>query len=122
MGVSVPGAGPVRAPASRDVSLRFAPRAVVIAHQEAEGRKRASEHGEATGLRDLDAVRAEIAAEDSEHAATFAALLSEMGTGAGARKSAAGSLERLLQKETWHNQGGGWISGAIYGVNDGLAE
>src|SRR5207248_8011014 len=30
-------------------------------------------------------------------------------------------LQRLLSRETWHRTGTGWISGAIYGANDGLA-
>jgi VIT1/CCC1 family predicted Fe2+/Mn2+ transporter len=30
-------------------------------------------------------------------------------------------LDRLMGRESWHRTGGGWISGAIYGANDGLA-
>jgi VIT1/CCC1 family predicted Fe2+/Mn2+ transporter/rubrerythrin len=30
-------------------------------------------------------------------------------------------LDRILGRETWHQSGSGWISGAIYGANDGLA-
>ncbi len=30
-------------------------------------------------------------------------------------------LDRILGREQWHRTGGGWISGAIYGANDGLA-
>src|SRR5437763_15515115 len=30
-------------------------------------------------------------------------------------------LNRILGRETWHRRGEGWISGAIYGANDGLA-
>src|SRR5205807_2889815 len=30
-------------------------------------------------------------------------------------------LDRILGREHWHRTGGGWISGAIYGANDGLA-
>ena len=30
-------------------------------------------------------------------------------------------LDRILGRETWHDSGSGWISGAIYGANDGLA-
>jgi vacuolar iron transporter family protein len=30
-------------------------------------------------------------------------------------------LDRILGRETWHQTGGSWISGAIYGANDGLA-
>src|SRR4029077_1407259 len=31
------------------------------------------------------------------------------------------ALQRILARETWHRTGSGWISGAIYGANDGLA-
>src|SRR5437763_2867442 len=30
-------------------------------------------------------------------------------------------LNRILARERWHRTGAGWISGAIYGANDGLA-
>ena len=30
-------------------------------------------------------------------------------------------LDRILGRERWHQTGGGWISGAIYGAKDGLA-
>jgi len=30
-------------------------------------------------------------------------------------------LDRILGRERWHQTGAGWISGAIYGANDGLA-
>jgi len=30
-------------------------------------------------------------------------------------------LDRILGRERWHRTGGSWISGAIYGANDGLA-
>src|ERR1700694_2317345 len=30
-------------------------------------------------------------------------------------------LDRILGREKWHRTGSGWISGAIYGANDGLA-
>ncbi len=30
-------------------------------------------------------------------------------------------LDKIMGRETWHRTSGGWISGAIYGANDGLA-
>jgi VIT1/CCC1 family predicted Fe2+/Mn2+ transporter len=41
------------------------------------------------------------------------------GTGGGGLPRAR--LDRILGREKWHRTGGGWISGAIYGANDGLA-
>jgi VIT1/CCC1 family predicted Fe2+/Mn2+ transporter len=44
------------------------------------------------------------------------------GAARGPRRNVQSALDRILSRETWHNQsGGGWIGGAIYGVNDGLA-
>ena len=47
------------------------------------------------------------------------------GAGAGATPlavpGAKARLDRILGRERWHRAGGGWISGAIYGANDGLA-
>jgi vacuolar iron transporter family protein len=30
------------------------------------------------------------------------------------------TLDAILRRERWHGRGGGWVSDAIYGVNDGL--
>jgi VIT1/CCC1 family predicted Fe2+/Mn2+ transporter len=38
-----------------------------------------------------------------------------------APSSVQSRLERILGREKWHRTGSGWISGAIYGANDGLA-
>jgi vacuolar iron transporter family protein len=38
-----------------------------------------------------------------------------------AAPGAQARLDRILGREKWHRSGGGWISGAIYGANDGLA-
>ncbi|HLH65139.1 MAG TPA: VIT1/CCC1 transporter family protein [Solirubrobacteraceae bacterium] len=45
------------------------------------------------------------------------------GNGAGGdhAEKAKARLDRILGRERWHRRGGGWISGAIYGANDGLA-
>ncbi|HXY80322.1 MAG TPA: VIT1/CCC1 transporter family protein [Gaiellaceae bacterium] len=43
------------------------------------------------------------------------------GTVPGTRGAAQARLDRILGREQWHESGSGWISGAIYGANDGLA-
>ena len=58
-------------------------------------------------------------AEDGGGAAVEAVTESPL---AGARQPQVQSrLDRILGRERWHQSGGGWISGAIYGANDGLA-
>ncbi len=37
------------------------------------------------------------------------------------QQSAKARLDRIIGREKWHQSSGGWISGAIYGANDGLA-
>jgi VIT1/CCC1 family predicted Fe2+/Mn2+ transporter/rubrerythrin len=37
------------------------------------------------------------------------------------QRAAKDRLEKITGREKWHNAGGGWVSGVIYGANDGLA-
>jgi VIT1/CCC1 family predicted Fe2+/Mn2+ transporter len=122
MGVAVPDRTKVRLPRSMDLSLRFAPVDAVIAHQEAEERRLTGVHSDLTGDQATDALLEQIGAEDAEHALALRGLMS--GGGPPTRqpkRNVRSALDRILSRETWHKQGGGWIGGAIYGVNDGLA-
>ncbi|HEY8741138.1 MAG TPA: VIT1/CCC1 transporter family protein [Candidatus Dormibacteraeota bacterium] len=121
MGASVPNPRTVRLPRSMDLSLRFAPVDAVITHQEAEERRLSNAHSEMTGDPDTDALLAEIGAEDQEHAGALRALMVGPTAVKQHQHNVQSHLDRILARETWHTRGGGWISGAIYGVNDGLA-
>jgi len=121
LGVRVPDRETVRLPRSIDLSLRFAPVDAIIAHQEAEERKLSSEHSEMTGDEATDVLLRQISEEDAEHAGTLRALMRGTTRGPGQRKKVQTTLDKILGQETWHRQSGGWIGGAIYGVNDGLA-
>jgi VIT1/CCC1 family predicted Fe2+/Mn2+ transporter/ferritin-like protein len=37
------------------------------------------------------------------------------------QQRAKARLDKIISREGWHQSSGGWISGAIYGANDGLA-
>jgi VIT1/CCC1 family predicted Fe2+/Mn2+ transporter len=121
MGVDVPSRDSVRLPRSIDLSLRFAPLDAIIARQEAEERRLSSAHADLTGDAATDVLLEEISREDSEHASTLRALMRGGSRGGGGQARVQGALDRILGREHWHTQGGGWIGGAIYGVNDGLA-
>ena len=121
LGTAVPDASTVRLPRSMDLSLRFAPVDAVISHQEAEERRLSGAHAEMTGDPDTDTLLAEIGAEDEEHAGALRNLMVGKGATLQQQGNVKSHLERMLARETWHTRGGGWISGAIYGVNDGLA-
>jgi VIT1/CCC1 family predicted Fe2+/Mn2+ transporter/rubrerythrin len=84
-----------------------------------------------TGDPETDALLHEIRDEERAHSETVGGLRSANG---GTPAAPAGSsltpgqeraksrLERILTREKgWHQTSGGWIGGAIYGANDGLA-
>jgi vacuolar iron transporter family protein len=121
MGVAVPDRSKVRLPRSMDLSLRFAPVDAVIAHQEAEERRLTGAHSDLTGDEATDALLEQIGAEDAQHAIALRGLMTGGTTTRQPKRNVQSALDRILSRETWHNQGGGWIGGAIYGVNDGLA-
>jgi VIT1/CCC1 family predicted Fe2+/Mn2+ transporter len=121
LGAAVPDPATVRLPRSMDLSLRFAPLDAVISHQEAEERRLSGAHSEMTGDPDTDVLLAEIGAEDEEHAGALRGLMAGKGAALQQHGKVQSHLERILARETWHTRGGGWIAGAIYGVNDGLA-
>jgi VIT1/CCC1 family predicted Fe2+/Mn2+ transporter len=121
MGVAVPDRSKVRLPRSMDLSLRFAPVDAVIAHQEAEERRLTGAHSDLTGDEATDALLAQIGEEDAQHAMALRGLMPGGSPTIQPKRNVQSALDRILSRETWHNQGGGWIGGAIYGVNDGLA-
>jgi vacuolar iron transporter family protein len=121
MGVAVPDRSKVRLPRSMDLGLRFAPVEAVIAHQEAEERRLTGAHSDLTGDEATDALLEQIGQEDAQHAMALRGLMTGGPPTRQPLRNVRSALDRILSRETWHKQGGGWIGGAIYGVNDGLA-
>jgi VIT1/CCC1 family predicted Fe2+/Mn2+ transporter len=82
-----------------------------------------------TGDPDTDRLLREIRKEERSHSLAVADIRSggggpEADGGAElpiAPPGARARLDKILGRESWHQRGGGWISGAIYGANDGLA-
>lgn len=64
--------------------------------------------------RDADASRIlkEIAVEEKAHAKMLKTMVPQVGP--------QNVLQAILGRERWHGRGGGWVSDAIYGANDGL--
>ena len=54
----------------------------------------------------------EIAIEERAHAKVLHGMVPQLG--------ARNVLQAILGRERWHGRGGGWVSDAIYGANDGL--
>jgi VIT1/CCC1 family predicted Fe2+/Mn2+ transporter len=66
-------------------------------------------------IADTQQILKEIATEERAHSKALAAMSSPPGP-----QGPRAVLDTLLKRERWHGRGGGWISDAVYGVNDGL--
>jgi VIT1/CCC1 family predicted Fe2+/Mn2+ transporter len=77
-----------------------------------------------TGDADTDVLLGQIRDEEQQHTVALAQLRAgsvptiERGT---SPEGPQVRLTRILGRERWHRGSGGWISGVIYGANDGLA-
>jgi vacuolar iron transporter family protein len=74
-----------------------------------------------TGDDETDELLRDIRKDEASHSMAVKELRSEEAAPAPAAPPAQARLDRILGRETWHQSGSGWISGAIYGANDGLA-
>lgn len=149
LGIEVPHAASVRIPLILRLQARVAPLPKLLAAREAaELDEVGGVYGEATGDPETDRLLGEIAAEEQTHSVTVRGLIAgqtgavqeargsrmpapvQKGVGsalpssggeADGRERVQSRLDRILSRERWHSTGGGWIAGAIYGANDGLA-
>ncbi|HEY6874933.1 MAG TPA: VIT1/CCC1 transporter family protein [Candidatus Dormibacteraeota bacterium] len=121
LGVAIPSPESARLSSLQRLQAQLAPISVVIARMEA------AEHSEiddkyrtTTGDPATDEVLSSIRVDEQAHSRSLDELQAAHATDA--RPTTVQShLDRILRRETWHRTGAGWISGAIYGANDGLA-
>lgn len=82
-------------------------------------------YGRPTGDPDTDRVLREIRKDERSHSRAVQEMRGTSGPAPEpspiAVPGAQARLNRILGRESWHQMGGSWISGAIYGANDGLA-
>ena len=111
------------------LQARLAPVERLLAQREAaEALDIQERYTEPTGDARTDQLLADIRAEEESHADQIQDLRRVPGTDtqreaairSGPQGAQAG-LDRILRREKWHQGGSGWIAGAIYGANDGLA-
>jgi vacuolar iron transporter family protein len=122
LGQPIPDPSTVRIPTWLRLQARFAPVMRMLAHMEsAEQVEITDRYKRPTGDPETDAVLASIRAEEQGHSRSLDAIQATHGSGEPPASGAEGKLNRILGRETWHRTGSGWISGAIYGANDGLA-
>jgi VIT1/CCC1 family predicted Fe2+/Mn2+ transporter/rubrerythrin len=122
LGVSIPNPASVRLTWWQQMQARLAPVAAVMARMEAaEQSEIVDRYQRPTGDPDTDAVLASIRVEEQGHSRSLEALQAAHIAEEPPAKGAQARLNRILGREKWHRTGAGWISGAIYGANDGLA-
>src|ERR1700674_1724508 len=121
LGRPIPDPATVHISAWLRLQARFAPVTRMLAHMESNEQVEITDrYKRSTGDPDTDAVLASIRSEEQGHSRTLDAIQATHG-GEAPASGAEGRLNRILGRETWHRSGSGWISGAIYGANDGLA-
>jgi VIT1/CCC1 family predicted Fe2+/Mn2+ transporter/rubrerythrin len=135
LGIPVPDPSSVRISPWMRLQARIAsvPR-LLAAREAAEDDEVDDLYKRSTGDPVTDQLLHEIRKDERSHSMTVNDLLSD-GSSSTALPAAAvpattlsetqerakERLEKIMGRETWHRTSGGWISGAIYGANDGLA-
>ena len=121
LGETVPDPSAVNLSVIQRLQARLAPVETVIARMEAaEELEITDRYKRPTGDADTDAVLEEIRVEEEGHSRSLESM-EVAHRAAPAPSSVQSRLNRILGRESWHRTGAGWISGAIYGANDGLA-
>ena len=134
LGIAIPDPTSVRLPLWLRLQARVAPVDRLLAAREAAEDDEVDDlYKRSTGDAETDWLLREIRKEERSHSLAVQEIRSGAGDGdsppsggqgdppAVAVPGARARLDRILGREKWHRSGGGWISGAIYGANDGLA-
>ncbi len=121
LGRPVPDPTSVKLSVLQRLQARLAPIEAVVARMEAaEEVEITDRYKRPTGDPATDAVLEQIRVEEQGHSRSLESM--EVAHHAAPQPSSVQSrLNRILGRESWHRTGAGWISGAIYGANDGLA-
>ena len=122
LGVPIPDPATVRLSWMQSMQAKLAPVPRVMARMEAaEQSEILDRYHRTTGDPETDAVLASIRTEEQGHERSLDAMQAAHDQDQPHQSGPEARLNRILGRETWHRTGAGWISGAIYGANDGLA-
>src|SRR6202022_1913108 len=122
LGQPIPDPSTVHIPLWLRLQARYAPVMRMLAHMESNEQVEITDrYKRTTGDAATDAVLASIRSEEQGHSRSLDAIQASHASDEPHPSGAEGRLNRILGRETWHRTGSGWISGAIYGANDGLA-
>jgi len=122
LGQPVPDPSSVKLSFLQRLQARLAPVETVISRMEAaEEVEITDRYKRPTGDPDTDAVLEAIRVEEQGHSRSLESMEVAHRAAEPAPSNVQSRLNRILGRESWHRTGSGWISGAIYGANDGLA-
>ncbi|MGH2835370.1 MAG: VIT1/CCC1 transporter family protein [Solirubrobacteraceae bacterium] len=129
LGIEVPSPDGVRLSWWARLQVRIAPIDRLLAAREAAEDDEVDDlYKRSTGDQVTDRLLHEIRKEERSHSMAVTAMRSgnsdappETPPMTPTQQRANASLDKIMGREKWHQTGGGWISGAIYGANDGLA-
>lgn len=125
LGIPIPDAAGVRLSAWQRLQIRTAPVERILAAREAAEKEEISTgYGAPTGDPGTDELFHSIREDERGHTRQISALTRDVPPSLGGERSSPSPktrLDQILGRESWHQRGSGWISGAIYGANDGLA-
>jgi VIT1/CCC1 family predicted Fe2+/Mn2+ transporter/rubrerythrin len=122
LGVEIPDADGVKLSRWLSLQARLAPLETMLARMEsAEQEEISDRYRRPTGDPETDEVLASIRVDEQEHSKSLEDMQAAHDGKARKPSGAEKRLNRILGREKWHRTGAGWISGAIYGANDGLA-
>ena len=122
LGVPLPDPSSVKLSPIQRLQARVAPVETVMSRMEqAEEVEIHDRYKRSTGDPKTDAVLQDIRAEEQGHSRSLGSMQMGHRRDEPLPTNPQGRLNRILGRETWHRTGSGWISGAIYGANDGLA-
>ncbi|HET7419747.1 MAG TPA: VIT1/CCC1 transporter family protein [Candidatus Dormibacteraeota bacterium] len=122
LGQAVPDPATVRLSMFQRLQARLAPIETVIQRMEAAEKLEITDrYKRSTGDPQTDAVLESIRIEEQGHSRSLESFEVAHTAASSSPSSVQSRLNRILGRESWHRTGAGWISGAIYGANDGLA-
>jgi VIT1/CCC1 family predicted Fe2+/Mn2+ transporter/rubrerythrin len=125
LGIPVPDPANVKLSGWQRLQARLAPIERLLAAREAAESDEVDDlYLRPTGDEQTDLLLHEIRRDERSHSLAVNEMLGEgskNAPGPATVPPAQARLDRILGREKWHEAGSGWISGAIYGANDGLA-
>jgi VIT1/CCC1 family predicted Fe2+/Mn2+ transporter/rubrerythrin len=121
LGGSVPPPSSIQLSPWQRLQITLAPLDRVLASREAAEQDEIQErYRSPTGDEATDRLLDEIRGDEQDHSRTIQEMR-QGSSGSETAPAAQARLNRILGRERQHRRGAGWISGAIYGANDGLA-